>query len=76
VQAASVEVRRDGGLIESGWFGINIHRGGVTTTSSEGCQTIPPERQWNQFIGTVRSLIGKGTIAYRLIPVELWESVQ
>lgn len=27
---------------------INIHRGGETTTSSAGCQTLPPEL-WNSF---------------------------
>lgn len=31
---------------------INIHRGGETRTSSEGCQTIPPS-QWQSFISLV-----------------------
>ena len=53
-----VTVIRDGDpdYEETGWFGINIHRGGVTTTGSEGCQTIPPD-QWGAFIATVRSAL-------------------
>lgn len=36
-------------------FWINIHRGGWTKTSSEGCQTIPPS-QWESFISMVYRL--------------------
>jgi lysozyme len=53
VQAGPVMVTRDGGKTETGWFGINIHRGGFNTTSSEGCQTIHPT-QWEGFIGLVK----------------------
>ena len=52
VQAAPVTVERDEMLPETGWFGINIHRGSRATTSSLGCQTIPPD-QWPSFIALV-----------------------
>jgi lysozyme len=54
VQGSSVTVSRDGGKDETGWFGINIHRGGRRATDSEGCQTIPPA-QWPAFIMLVET---------------------
>lgn len=63
-----------GGGYWEGHFGINIHRGGNSTTSSLGCQTIPPE-QWGSFIasatGEAKRLFGdkwrKTTIPYVLV---------
>lgn len=42
-------VVRDGVLVDPRpGVAINIHRGGRNSTSSEGCQTLPPT-QWNAF---------------------------
>ncbi|MBL0317209.1 MAG: hypothetical protein IPP69_16150 [Flavobacteriales bacterium] len=51
-----MKIIRDGEtrVQEGSNFGINIHRGGRTTTSSEGCQTIPPD-QWTGFYELAKS---------------------
>lgn len=53
-RAAPVTVIRDGkpDYEDTGWFGINMHRGGNTRTNSEGCLTIPPT-QWLGFLRAV-----------------------
>lgn len=68
VQADAVTVLR-GNDEETGYFGINIHRGGNTTTSSEGCQTIPPA-QWPAFISLVETEMKRNnakTLSYVLV---------
>lgn len=49
-------VTRDGTELPWPGVAINIHRGGRTSTSSAGCQTIPPA-QWDAFYAlTVKEL--------------------
>lgn len=57
-RAGPVVVIRDGRppYKDRGMFGINIHRGGVNGTPSEGCQTLPPD-QWGEFIATITAMV-------------------
>ena len=51
---------------------INIHRGSNSTTSSEGCQTIPPA-QWDAFYAALRGELkrhGKKDFPYLLLTVD------
>jgi len=74
IQADKVKVTRDGNgdRIFEGYFGINIHRGGSITTSSEGCQTIY-KTQWEKFHSQLTLELDKWhqeTFTYLLIDPE------
>lgn len=62
-------VDRDGVPDPRPGVAINIHRGGRTTTSSEGCQTLPPDT-WDAFHALLTKEIkqaGMKTFPYILI---------
>lgn len=52
-------IRQNGSIAttETGCFGINLHRGGVNGTSSEGCLTIPAG-QWPAFDVALAQIVG------------------
>ncbi len=61
-------IREDGSirLTVTGDFGIDLHPGGNNSTSSEGCQTLPPD-QWKQLEATLLRTAGKGWFPYILM---------
>ena len=69
VQAGPVTVMR-GDKEETGFFGINIHAAG-NTTSSEGCQTVPKAGgQWDALIALTESELKRNnakTLSYVLV---------
>lgn len=74
-----VVVKRDGivkDYEDKGYFGINIHKGSLTNTSSAGCQTIYP-LQWIEFISLVKSemkrVYGKA-FSTKIVPYVLVEN--
>lgn len=68
----ALPVRRDGEAAvpsKRPGIAINIHRGGRNTTSSEGCQTIPPT-QWDAFYALLTKELkaaGQKTFQYILL---------
>ena len=62
VQAGPVTVARHNTGDDTGWFGVNIHRGGHKTTSSLGCVTVPPG-QWDQFFATVKGEMSRAKVS-------------
>ncbi len=71
VQAIPFTVVRDGIGEDTGWFGINGHKGSLRGTSSLGCQTIYPT-QWDAFIVSTETAMkehGQKTVPYLLIDI-------
>ncbi len=65
-------VTRDGMANPRPGIAINIHRGGRTTTSSEGCQTVPP-LQWDAFYAALSGEMKRHkvtTFPYLLLTVD------
>lgn len=63
VQAAPVTVSRQGTGDDTGWFGLNIHRGGRVTTSSLGCITLPPDGNWDSFYTLTKTEMSRAKVS-------------
>jgi lysozyme len=61
-------INADGKVVmsETGCFGINLHRGGINGTSSEGCCTVPRD-QWEEFNKTLSGLVGVNPFQFALV---------
>lgn len=55
-QTEPVTIERDGQGRETGMYAINIHDGGINSTSSLGCQTLAPD-EWGVFRPLVYALL-------------------
>jgi hypothetical protein len=72
VQAAPVTVVRQDAGEDTGWFGINIHRGGRSTTASLGCVTLPIA-QYDGFFNLVKAELARAKISR--VPFVLVENI-
>lgn len=65
----ALPVSRDGVVNPSPGIAINIHKGSRTSTSSEGCQTVPPQ-QWDAFYAALKGQLkqhSQTTFPYLLV---------